>query len=172
MADENTPTNEQTNGATDPNAPQFAPQAVYLKDVSFESPLGPRVPENSAPSVNMNLNTSINQLGPELYEVILKVHVQSVVADKTVWLCEVEQAGAFAARNIPEGEMRRILGVFCPTYLLPYARQTIADLLTKGGFPPFLLPVMNFDAMFDQALQQQSAQDGAANQPTVNPTVN
>lgn len=171
MADETTPTNGQSpgqpNGTADPNAPQFAPQVVYLKDVSFESPLGPRVPENAGtPSVSMNLNTTVNQLNAELFEVVLTVNVQSVAAEKTVWLCEAQQAGAFALRNIPEPELRRILGVFCPNYLLPYARQTISDLLIKGGFPPFLLPPVNFDALFDQAIQQQAANNAA--QPTVN----
>lgn len=165
MADEN----NLQNGANDPNAPLFAPQVVYLKDVSFESPMGPRVPDGAAaPSVNMNLDTSINQLGPELFEVVLSINVQSVAGDKTVWLCEVKQAGAFAARNIPEAELRRILAVFCPNYLLPYGRQTVADLLLKGGFPPFLLPPVNFDALFDQAVQQNEA---AANQPA-SPAIN
>jgi len=163
MADQNNPQTE----ATDPNAPLFAPQVVYLKDVSFESPMGPRVPQGGEnPSVNMNLDTSINQLSPELFEVVLSVNVQSVVGDKTVWLCEVKQAGAFAARNIPDAELRRILGVFCPNYLLPYGRQAVADLLLKGGFPPFLLPPVNFDALFDQAVQQQ--QNAAANQTALN----
>jgi preprotein translocase subunit SecB len=160
----------QQNGATDPTAPQFAPQVVYLKDVSFESPMGPRMPEGTAsPSVNMNLDTSVNQLNQELFEVVLTINVQSVVGDKTVWLCEVKQAGAFAARNIPDAELRRILAVFCPNYLLPYGRQTVADLLMKGGFPPFLLPPVNFDALFDQAVQQNEA--AAANQPA-NPAIN
>jgi preprotein translocase subunit SecB len=164
MADET----NQPNGATDPNAPQFAPQVVYLKDVSFESPMGPRVPQSSEnPSVNMNLDTTVNQLSQEVFEVVLRINVQSVVGDKTVWLCEVKQAGAFAARNIPDAELRRILGVFCPNYLLPYGRQTVADLLLKGGFPPFLLPPVNFDALFDQAVEQNVA-TVAANQVTVN----
>ncbi|MGE0115642.1 MAG: protein-export chaperone SecB [Steroidobacteraceae bacterium] len=164
MADENNP----QNGAVDPNAPQFVPQVVYLKDVSFESPMGPRIPQNGGnPNVNMNLNTSINQLGEELFEVLLSINVHSTMEDKTIWLCEVKQAGAFAVRNIPEAELRRILGVFCPNYLLPYARQTISDMLLKGGFPPFLLPPVNFDALFDQAAQQNAPAD-AANQATVN----
>lgn len=169
MADESTPSNGQENGAVDPNAPQFAPQVVYLKDVSFESPMGPRLPqEGAAPNVNMNLTTNISQLNEELFEVVLNVSVQSTVGDKTIWLCEVKQAGAFAARNIPEGELRRILGVFCPNYLLPYSRQTISDMLIKGGFPPFLVPPVNFDALFDQAAAQQAANADSAKQPAVN----
>lgn len=168
MADETTPSNDQQ-GATDPNAPQFAPQVVYLKDVSFESPMGPRMPQSdTVPNVNMNLTTNISQLGDELFEVVLNVSVQSTVGDKTLWLCEVKQAGAFAARNIPEGELRRILGVFCPNYLLPYSRQTISDMLIKGGFPPFLVPPVNFDALFDQAAAQQAANADSAQQPAIN----
>lgn len=170
MADET-----QNHSAENSTDPQFAPQAVYIKDVSFESPQGPRLPQNAGnPNINMNLNTQVTQMGPELYEVVLKINVTATVADKTLWLCEVEQAGAFAARNVVNQELSRILGVFCPNYLLPYARQTISDLLIKGGFPPFLVPPVNFDALFDQAQAQGQGQaDGAAAQTApANTTVN
>lgn len=159
MADETpAPTTVDPN-ALDTAAPQFAPQVIYLKDVSFESPMALRLPPDSpTPQVNMNINTAVNPLTPELFEVILTINVQAKINDKSVWLCEVQQAGAFAFRNIPENELRRILGVFCPSYLLPFARQTISDLLTKGGYPPFLVPPVNFDALFDQAMQQAAAQ--------------
>jgi len=42
--------------------------------------------------------------------------------------------------------------------LLPYAREVIANLLTKGGFPPFLLPPVNFDALFNQAATRTQGQ--------------
>ncbi len=163
MADETTPAiNNVDPNALDTAAPQFAPQVIYLKDVSFESPMALRLPPDApAPTVNMNINTAVNPLTPELFEVVLTINVQANVSDKPVWLCEVQQAGAFAFRNIPEQDLRRILGVFCPTYLLPYARQTISDLLVKGGFPPFLVPPVNFDGLFDQALQQAAAQQAA-----------
>ncbi len=163
MADEINPTSNNVDpNALDATARQFAPQVIYLKDVSFESPMALRLPPDApTPQVNMNINTSANPMTPELFEVVLTINVQANVNDKPVWLCEVQQAGAFAFRNIPEQELRRILGVFCPTYLLPYARQTISDLLTKGGFPPFLVPPVNFDALFDQAMQQAAAQQVA-----------
>jgi preprotein translocase subunit SecB len=145
----------------DPNAPQFVPQAVYLMDLSFEVPNGPRIPAGSNPTINLNLNTAVNDLGGELREVVLSVNLQAQIAERTVWLIEVKQAGAFGLRNIPQQDLQRLLGIFCPTYLLPYARQTVSDLLLKGGFPPFLLPPVNFEALFDQAVannQQQPAQ--------------
>jgi preprotein translocase subunit SecB len=159
-----------SNGAdNDPNAPQFVPQAVYVKDVSFEAPTGPRLTTNGNPTINLGLNTTINDLGGELREVVLSVNLQAQLADKTVWLIELQQAGAFGVRNIPQPDLQRLLGIFCPAYLLPYARQTVSDLLLKGGFPPFLLPPVNFEMLFDQAVaraQQQPA--GTQSPPAVN----
>jgi preprotein translocase subunit SecB len=164
MADETT---AAANGqAADPNAPQFAPQVVYLKDVSFEAPNGPRVVNtNTSPSINMNLNTTVNDLGPELKEVVLTVRLEAKVSEQTLWLCELQQAGAFGVRNVPNTDLQRLLGIYCPGYLLPYARQTASDLLLKGGFPPFLIPPVNFEVLFERAVAQaQQQQPQAANQ--------
>jgi preprotein translocase subunit SecB len=162
MVDEVPASNGQ---AADPNAPQFAPQAVYLKDVSFEAPGGPRVANNANPTINLNLNTSVNELGGDMKEVVLTIRVEAQAAEKTVWLIELQQAGAFGMRNVSGEDLQRLLGIFCPNYLLPYARQVISDLLTKGGFPPFLLPPVNFESLFAQAAaraQQQREQQPAA----------
>lgn len=164
MVDEVPASNGQ---AADPNAPQFAPQAVYVKDLSFESPAGPRVAPNAGnPTINLNLNTSVNDLGGDLKEVVLTVRVEAQAAEKTVWLVELQQAGAFGIRNVPDADTQRLLGIFCPNYLLPYARQVVSDLLTKGGFPPFLLPPVNFEALFTQAAtqaQQEQAPSASVN---------
>ncbi|HEY4368409.1 MAG TPA: protein-export chaperone SecB [Steroidobacteraceae bacterium] len=165
MVDEVSTSNGQ---AADPNAPQFAPQAVYVKDVSFEAPIGPRLQANAAsPTINLNLNTAVNDLGSDLQEVVLTVRVEAQSAEKTIWLVELQQAGIFGIRNYPAADLQRVLGIFCPNYLFPYARQVISDLLIKGGFPPFLLPPVNFEAVFQQA-QAQSQQQPQASAPAVN----
>lgn len=157
-----------SNNTIDPNAPHIEP-TVYLKDVSYEAPNGPLIAEKSgSPDVTMDVHTNINQLGPQLYEVTIGVNVRSVLNEKTLWLCEVKQAGSFVLRNIPANEIDRLLGVFCPNYLWPYARQTVSDLIVKGGFAPFLLPPINFDALYDQT----RAQRDLMNTPTASPTVN
>jgi preprotein translocase subunit SecB len=45
--------------------------------------------------------------------------------------------------------------------LFPYAREVVSDLIIKGGFPNFLLPLVNFDALFMQA--SQSPQPNSVN---------
>jgi len=169
MADEQQ--QPQANGpATDPNAPQFSPQAVYLKDLSLESPNGPRVPQNASnPTINLNLNTKVTDLGGDTREVVLTVHVEAKLADeKTLWLVELQQAGAFTVRNVSQEDLQRLLGVYCPGYLLPYARQTISDVLLKSGFPPFLLPPVNFEALFNRAASQQAATQSPEAPPNIN----
>jgi preprotein translocase subunit SecB len=44
-------------------------------------------------------------------------------------------------------DLKRLIGSFCPSVLFPYAREVISDLIVKGGFPNFLLPLVNFDAL-------------------------
>src|ERR1044072_9240732 len=107
------------NDQADPNGPQSAPQALYVKDVSFEAPAGPRIAPNAAnPTISLNLNPAVNDLGGDIKEVVLTVRVEAKAAETTVWLVELQQAGAFGIRNVQAADMQRLLGIFCPNYLL------------------------------------------------------
>ena len=61
--------NEVRKAETAPNAgPQVSLQSVYLKDCSYESPNGPRLPNNQTwePKFQLNMNTSAEELSPGL----------------------------------------------------------------------------------------------------------
>ena len=151
--------------AVDPNAPVVTPQVVYLKDCSFESPNGPFVGGfEGQPAVNLNISTRATALAQDLHEVVVQVHLEAKAGDKVVWLLELQQAGAFLVKNLVATDVAQVLSIMAPNYLLSYARSTISELVTKGGFPPFLLPLVTFEALHARAAAQQSAaqQAGAA----------
>ena len=129
-------------------------QNVYLKDCSYESPNGPRVDGNWTPQISLDLQTTSNPLGPEVREVILTVTVSAKYGEATIFLVEVKQAGLFVIRNFSEEETKRAVSTYCPGVLFPYARAAISHLVTQGGFPQFLLPPVNFDALYAANMQQ------------------
>ena len=142
--------------AVDPNAPFVNPQAIYIKDVSFEAPNGPFLQSSEgAPSVNLNLATRATALAQDLHEVVLQVNLEAKMGDKVVWLLELQQAGAFTIRNLSANDVGSVLTIAAPNYLLSFARATVSDLVTKGGFPPFLLPLVTFEGLHSRAAAQQ-----------------
>jgi preprotein translocase subunit SecB len=153
---------EQLNAQTpavDPNAPAVTPQVVYIKDVSFESPNGPFTGGlEGQPQVNLTMRTNNSVIAPDVYEVVLQINLEARAGDKVVWLCELQQAAALVVKNLPSTELMQVLNLMAPNYLLTYS-----DLVVKGGFPPFLLPLVTFEALHArQRATQQSAAEGAA----------
>jgi len=147
--------------------PQFGVEKIYLKDLSLEVPNAPQIfLERETPQIEINIHNGaapLDQAG--LYEAVLTVTVTAKLKDKTVFLVEVAQAGIFQILNLPAVEIDAVLGVLCPNTLLPYARETVASVMTKAGFPPVVLQHMNFDAAYQERLRQmqQAATAGAAN---------
>ena len=105
----------------------------------------------------MTMNTAATTVAPDVHEVVLTITLEAKVADKVAYLVEVKQAGLFVARGYADEDLRRIVGAYVPSVLFPFARQSVSDLILRGGFPPFLLPPVNFDALFQQSAEQQAA---------------
>ena len=142
------------------NQQQFAIQKIYLKDVSFESPNAPTIFTEGQfqPEINVQINTAAQVVNKDLHEVTLTVTVTAKQGDKTAFLAEVKQSGIFQMSGFEEEQMGGMLGAYCPEALFPFARETIADLVAKGGFPQVLLAPVNFNALYMQHQQQQQAQ--------------
>jgi len=132
---------------------QVSLQTVYLKDCSYESPNGPRLPSNQAwePKFQLNMNTAAEEIAADVREVCLTITLEAKQGESTLYLVEVKQAGVFSMPGASVEDLKRLIGSFCPGVLFPYAREAVSDLITKGGFPSFLLPLVNFDALFAQA---------------------
>ena len=154
MTDQITPVASDGN-ATSPA--QFTVEKIYVKDVSFEAPNAPAVfNEQGQPQLNMNLNQKVGRLEGDLFEVILGVTLTCTLNDKTVYLAEVEQAGIFGLTGFDDRTLDMMLGTYCPNVLFPYVRQSISDLITNGGFPPFYMQPINFEALYAEGLRRRA----------------
>lgn len=166
MADE-TPAAAGNGADNQPQQPNLALQGVYLKDCSYEAPQGPRAEGNWQPQINLDLATTSSVIDGELREVVLTVTVSAKQNDKTLFLVEVKQAGAFLMQNLSEDDVKRAIASICPGVLFPYARATVSLLVSQGGFPQLLLPPVNFDALYLNA-QAQPVQAQQQPQPLPN----
>jgi len=154
---ETTDSSQQTQG-------KFGIQKIYVKDLSFEAPNSPQTfTDQWEPNVNLDLNTSAQGVAEHNYEVVLSITVTVSNQDKTAYLVEVQQAGIFHLEEFPDSMLRGMLGSFCPNLLFPYAREAVSDIVTRGGFPQMLLNPINFDALYEQHLQQQTQQADSNN---------
>lgn len=138
---------------------QFALQRLYVKDLSFETPMGPvAFTKQWKPQMKVDLNTKSGKLDEHNFEVVLTVTVTAQLEEETVFLIEAQQAGIFLIQGLEGEQLRRVLGTMCPGLLFPYVREVIDSLAVKGGFPPIGLQPVNFDALYLQAQQQQAKQ--------------
>lgn len=155
---------EQNAAATEAQAPeqQFQMQRIYLKDLSFETPMGPEVFKKQwQPQVNQELNTKTTKVDEDLYEVNLTLTVTTKFEEDVAFLIEVQQAGLFTVAGLEGQQLAQVLNTVCPNILFPYAREVIDNTVTKGSFPALMLPPINFDALFAAAMQQ-AAQEAQA----------
>ncbi len=138
------------------NSPvQFAIERIYLKDISFEVPMGfAGFTKQWKPQVNQDIATKTNKLDGGLYEVILRVTVEVKEQEKIAYLAEVEQAGVFKIDGLEGMQLTQLLNTHCPNILFPYAREVIDNIVTKGSFPALHLPPISFDALFQKAVTE------------------
>lgn len=137
---------------------QFSIQKLYIKDSSFESPGSPEcfTYQKWEPKIDVNLTNNQRHVQDDLYEAVLVITATVTHEEKTAFLVEVHQAGLFSIEGFEEEEKRYLLGSQCMNILFPYLREAISDLSVRGGFPPLLLSPVNFDALYQQHLQQQA----------------
>ena len=142
------------------NQPSFTIEKVYMKDLSLEVPNAPAVfLEREAPTVDIQLHHNSTAVDAAIYQTVLTVTVTAKIGDKTMFLVEASQAGIFAVRNVPQGDMEAILAIACPNILFPYVREVISETVSRAGFPPVILAPVNFEAIFHAQRNTQPASE-------------
>ena len=160
MAEENQAASQED------NAPQLRAEKIFIKDVSFETPNSPSIfTEEWKPSLTFDMGQQVSKVSDDMFEVVLVITATTVVGDKTAYLAEVHQAGLFSLQWSDQRQLDRMLGVICPRMLYPYACSAASDLVTRGGFPQLILAPLNFDALYQQRLEEVKENNDSAEAP-------
>ena len=132
----------------------FNIQRIYLKDMSLEQPNSPAIfLEQDGPSIEVQIDVGNQKLADDIYEATVTVTITAKIRDKIAFLVEGKQGGIFEVRNVPEDQIEPLLGIACPNIIYPYLRANIADMVTRGGFPPIHLTEINFEVFYQKRKQ-------------------
>jgi preprotein translocase subunit SecB len=150
---------------SDPATPvkQIVLQKIYVKDASLEIPLAPQVFTRTwQPQLDVQVGTALQPLTADQHHVLLHVTVTAKLGEEVAFLAEVQQAGIFLLRGMGDNaERQRALGSECPTILFPFAREAVAELVARGGFPQLLLQPIDFAALYQEHLRKTVPADKA-----------
>ena len=142
--------------------PEFRMQKMYIKDFSFENPNAPKVfitPQKNEPNVELNLKLNNKKLDDDHWEVILEINAKVTTKGDdplVLFLLEIEHAGVFLLKNIPEEHLPMVVAVDCPTLMFPFTRQLVSQVSVDGGFMPFQMEPINFMALYQNSQKEKT----------------
>ncbi|API85942.1 protein-export chaperone SecB [Francisella uliginis] len=142
----------------DQQQPQFQIQKVYVKDLSFSIPNSDKIWATAwRPELHTDLKVDAVNLPEEnTYESVLTLEIKVENDGMTAFEIEVKQAGIFTVSHMQEEQIEHAKKAFCPNILYHYAREAVSDLVLSGGFPQLCLSAVNFDAMYQDSLQEST----------------
>jgi preprotein translocase subunit SecB len=137
--------------------PQLTVVSQYIKDFSFENPNAPQSLTNrqEQPQIGIQINVGANPLSDTDIEVVIKLEGKAETGSNLLFRFELEFAGVFRIRNVPQESLNPVVLIECPRLLFPFAREIIATAVRNGGFPPLLLDPVDFVGLYRQKMAQQ-----------------
>jgi preprotein translocase subunit SecB len=147
-----------TNGGPQPQMvmPQIGVLAQYVKDLSFENPHAPRsmAPSSAQPAINIQVNVDAAQVAETDFEVTLRIEGKAESQGMLLFNFELVYGGIFRIQNVPADSLQPVVMIECPRLVFPFAREIIASAVMGGGYPPFLLPPVDFVGLYQQKVAQ------------------
>jgi preprotein translocase subunit SecB len=116
--------------------------------------------------MDMQLRVNSEKIEENIIEIVLQISLHAKSGEQTAYVVEIQHAGIFHMGGYNGwDQLNWLMHVYCPSIIFPYARAEVARLITQGGFPPYHLEPINFDAMYNRRLQEQAdQQDNTENQ--------
>jgi len=152
------------NGAdqTAQQAPQVQMNILnqFVRDMSFENVMAQKGSSGEVqPDINVQVNLDARKRGDDVFEVILKLSIESKAKEGTdvLFLMELDYAGLFRINGVPEEQLHPFLLIECPRMLFPFVRRIVSDVTRDGGYPPLNLDTIDFVAIYRQELARRQA---------------
>ena len=165
MAETPTPEDMSAGGEEEAQAPEIGIEAQYIKDLSFENPLGPNAPAavEQNPSVSVEVSTSARPLDEKRYEVSLLVRGEAKLQDTTVFIIELTYGASITLNHVPDEAIAPILLIEGARLIFPFARNIVAEVTRDGGFPPLFINPIDFVQLYrDQHMKDDAAEPVAS----------
>ncbi len=145
---------------------------VYMKDVSFETPNSPetfQVEGETKITVDYQINSQKLQEMEDknIFESSLTITAHALSGEKTVYLLEATQSAIIALPKLQNSENQMFLKGYCPDMLLPYLREFVSSMTTRGTVPMLMLKPESFSARVMMEMQQSQEQQGKEDQGTL-----
>ena len=138
---------------TNPSEPIFEINQIYVKDLSCEAPNSPLIFTREY-KLKYDHDFEVAQQPLDTTNGIFESQLKWTVTAKTeegdvAYVTECHQAGIFTLKGYNEETLNEMVKKACPQVLFPYLRETIGQMIAKGGFPAFYLPPVSIALMYE-----------------------
>ena len=151
---------------TNPTEPTFEINQIYVKDLSFEAPNSPRIFTREY-KLKYDHDFEVGQQPLDTTNGIFESQLRWTVTAKTeegdiAYVTECHQAGIFTLKGYTEETLNEMVKKACPQVLFPYLRETIGQVIAKGGFPAYYLPPVSIALMYENKNAMSDDSDNSA----------
>jgi preprotein translocase subunit SecB len=143
---------------------QLVVNAQYIKDLSFENPRAPHSLRQQAaqPAVDINVDVKAQNLGQDMFEVVLTINASAKVQNESLFLVELTYGAVVTVRNVPQEMLSPVILIETPRLMFPFARNIIAETTRDGGFPPLMINPIDFAELLRRNAAQNAGAAGTA----------
>jgi preprotein translocase subunit SecB len=145
-----------------PSQPSIQFVSQYVKDLSFENPHAPESLVSGWPTPETAVQVSLAQqhLKDNAYEcsVRFRIEAKNKADNRMAFIIDLHYGALVALHNIPKENIQAVMMVEVPKLLFPFAREIIADLTARGGYPPLYLTPISFEAIYVSEMKRLKAE--------------
>ena len=129
----------------------------YIKTLSFDNYRSEvSVPSDAKPEIKIDINIDVLSKGGSQYEVCFLLKVYVFINNTKIFGLNLNYAGlCILEENMDVLQQEKMLNIFCPNIIFPFARRVIADITRDGCFQPMLINHVHFAEMYDKKIEAQ-----------------